>query len=122
MNIKCIINSFTYTSDYERITDCLSSGNKFIGSHERYLKARCISKFSPDDNFNLEFGEALAKQRALQKMHRKMEKELLKYSYKRSRKKYLFDYSDLDPLDKLILGEIYNNHKPYFKYMVHGGK
>lgn len=57
------------------------------------------SKCSPDDKFDYEFGEQLATVRAYQKYYKKIEKELIKYSYKNSRK--ILSIKLIDKMDLL---------------------
>lgn len=55
------------------------------GSEELYTKqfsAKGISICSPADKYDKEFGKTLASARARQKIERKLEKELIKYSFK----------------------------------------
>lgn len=59
------------------------------GSEELYIKqfsAKGIAVCSPTDKYDKEFGKTLASARARQKIERKLEKELIRYSYKNSKK------------------------------------
>jgi len=50
----------------------------------RQFSARGISVCSPADTYDKEFGKTLASARARQKIEKKLEKELIRYSYQNS--------------------------------------
>jgi len=85
----------SFTMDYEKVTDCKVCVTADVMRESKVFKANGRAVCSPEDEFNIEFGRQLSKIRALQKAYKKIEKELIRYSYKNSRKKiYMFNGID----------------------------
>ena len=77
-------------------TICYVSGA--IGKDDMHwvnISAKGIAVCSPEDKYDEGFGKSLSTVRAYQNFYKKVEKELIKYSYKRSRNKeskYIWRY------------------------------
>jgi hypothetical protein len=71
-------------------TICYVSGA--IGKDDMHwvnISAKGIAVCSPEDKYDEGFGKSLATVRAYQNFYKKVEKELIKYSYKKSRENSL---------------------------------
>ena len=77
----------SFTMDYEKVTDCEICFSADVMRDSKVFKANGRAVCSPEDEFNIEFGRQLAYARALQKAFKKLEKELIRYSYKNGRKR-----------------------------------
>ena len=85
MKFEYWVNSKSYTR-YDQDTVCEFSAGVNIDNKVIDIRTRGVACCSPDDEYDLDFGRALAYIRAKQKANKKVEKELIKYSYKNNRK------------------------------------
>jgi hypothetical protein len=85
------------------IISCTAITKYKINDDITTIRAKARAKCSPEDKFNYRFGCELAKARAKQKLSKKIEKLLIKYSNKNSEKK-IYTQEDID----LIVKEMSN--------------
>ena len=100
------IYGHTYVAQGREIKCYISGELSKDGMHWQNIRVMGKATCSHEDTYDEEFGQALARIRAYQYFYKKVEKELIRYSYRNNRKKVIKDddiflYAS-DVLDKIF--------------------